>query len=706
AHLYDLSGEKGALVQAKKAISLQLKKRSGANLLAIVAAAEEIVREFTASSEVHIIKTLDTSDQVNMMLSDLENNIATALILVVFVIFVGMGVRNALLVALCIPFSMFISFVVLSMMGETLNMMVLFSLILALGMLVDNAIVIVENIYRHYTLGKSRLEAAVEGTREMTLPVVASTATTVGAFVPMLFWPDVMGQVMSYLPLTVIVVLLSSLFVALVINPTMTMIFMKRLPGADTSFDSESERPRYALAIKYRGALEYLLDRPYWTLINTGRLFVFSIFFLAAFGSGVEFFPNLDPKSVSLSVTPPEGVSLDRAVELCHKAEGRILGQPGSGYTRAVANLKYVSTSVLLTGRSGGIDGVLSGTSFGPGRIEIVFVDSEERTESSSLTVSEIRRRLDGLDEQGEWVTEPLLGAEFDVITPEEGPPSGKPVSIDIYGEDLGVMAGVIDDMKRLMVSLPAVVKPTDNANVSQPTLEWKIDGPRAGIFSMGPQAVGQILQIAVGGLGSGTIGHGDDEQDILLRMPRSYRANSDRFLDMSLPLQDGSSVALSSMATVSLRPGPVSINHKGGRRFLSAGAELQPGVREDSLVRESFRELVRNYAFPAGITYEFGGASVEEAKAQAFLAKAFLIAIFAILMILVLQFDSLAVPLIVISSVVLSLIGVFLGLVVFRIPFGIILSGIGVISLAGVVVNNAIVLLDAIRRFEARGLP
>lgn len=682
----------------QKSVTIEVMKKSGENILAMTDAVKRAIDELALPADVDVLVSLDQSKDVRMMLSDLENGIGTSLLLVLLVIFVGLGARNAFLVAWAIPFSMLISIIILSLLDITLNMIVLFSLILALGMLVDNAIVIVENIYRNYCLGLSRFQAALKGTSEVAWPVITSTATTVGAFLPLIFWPGVMGEFMGFLPKTVIVVLLSSLFVALVINPTLCALIMKRKKGAGKTIDPETERPKYKAVKVYGRMLELMLQRPYWTLTTAGVLLVLSITLYGVFGAGTEFFPNLDPNNVLCSIKPPEGVSIDESDRLSRQMEDRIFGRAGSGFEAPVDNMKSASVTVGL-GRGGGFgeEGV------GPVRTRIQFVDRDYRTESTADTLAEIRNRLEGLDRHGQRVTHPLYGAEFDVFQPEEGPPTGKPVSVDIFGEDLGSMTAVINDMKKIMAATDGVAKPTDDAATAQPTLEWRVDRARAGMFGLDQGQVASILQLAVGGIRSGTMGHGDDEKDILFRLPEAYRNDTDQLGNVTIPTAKGGSVPIVSVARAELVPGPVNINHFDRRRVLNAGAEVQPWIRADADVRARFQQKVSDYAFPPGITHRFGGAAEEQEKSTAFLKKAFFTAIFIISMVLVIQFNSVFVPMIVMASVVLSLIGVFTGLLVFDMPFGIIMSGIGVISLAGVVVNNAIVLLDAIRQIQKR---
>jgi multidrug efflux pump subunit AcrB len=480
ARLYDFTAADGdrsrnRYVEPRKSISIEVMKKSGENILAVTDAVQETIGGLALPEEVRVVTALDSSKDVRMMLSDLENGIGTSLILVLLVIFAGLGARNAFLVAWAIPFSMLISVIVLNLLDFTLNMMVLYSLILSLGMLVDNAIVIVENIYRNYSMGLSRPRAALVGTAEVAWPVITSTATTVGAFFPMVFWPGIMGEFMGFLPKTVIIVLSSSLFVALVINPTLAALIMKRKAGAVTHIDPESHRPTYRVVVWYGRLLELLLDRPVWTLSNSFVLLVLVFAVYGVFGSGTEFFPSLDPNEVIGSIKPPEGVSLEESDRLSLAFEDRVFGRPGSGFDEPVQNLKYATVTVGLEEGGGfGMEGL------GPIRARLQFVDRDYRTESTSVTLAEIRKRVEGLDRNGDRVTHPLYGAEYDAVKPQEGPPTGKPVSVDIFGEDLNQMTAVIRDMKGLMATTDGVAKPTDDAVTAQPTLEWTVDRARA----------------------------------------------------------------------------------------------------------------------------------------------------------------------------------------------------------------------------------
>ncbi len=706
ARVYDFTGTDGErpvgrYVAPRKSVSIEVMKKSGDNILAVTDAVRDTIERLALPPEVRVITALDVSKDVRTMVGDLENGIGTSLVLVLLVILVGLGARNAFLVAWAIPFSMLLSIIVLRVLDITLNMMVLYSLILALGMLVDNAIVIVENIYRHYNLGLSRAQAAIRGTSEVAWPVIASTATTVVAFLPMVFWPGTLGEFMAFLPKTVIIVLTSSLFVALVINPTLCALVMKRKKGPDAGVDPETERPTYPAVRAYGRLLEFMLDRPGWTLTTAFVLLVLVFAVYKVAGHGTEFFPSIDPKVVMASVTPPEGTSLEASDRMSRAMEDRLFGRPGSGYDRPVANLKHASVTVALTASGGfGQEGL------GPVVCRIEFVDRAVRTQPTTDTLVEIRNRIKGLDRDGNRVTHPLYGAEYDVVQPQEGPPTGKPVSIDIYGEDLGRMTAVARDMKRLMASVTGVAKPTDDAATAQPTLEWTVDRVRAGMLGLDQAAVGGALQMSVGGVRTGTFGHGDDEQDIVVRLPEAYRADTGRLGLVPIPTPLRRAVPVASVASADLVPGPVTIRHYDRKRVVTVGAEVQPWVRADADVRARFQQQVEAYAFPPGITYRFGGAAKEQDESTRFLSEAFVVALFLITLVLVVQFNSILVPGIVMTSVLLSFIGVFTGLLVFQMPFGIIMSGIGVISLAGVVVNNAIVLLDAVRQFQQRGQP
>ncbi len=709
ARLYDFTvggaaSADNTWVEPNPSISLHITKRLGVNVLDMAKAIDDSLARLPLPESIRIVKGVDMSKDVELMVADLENGIGTSLVLVLAVIFIGLGGRNAILVALAIPFSMLMGIIILHSTGETLNMMVLFSLILALGMLVDNAIVIVENIYRHYSLGLPRAKAAVVGTTEVMWPVITSTATTVGAFFPLLFWPGIMGQFMSFLPRTVIIVLLCSLFVALVINPTLAALTMRLKPGARTTIDPESQRPTYWLVRRYQTVLEFLLAHRHWTLATSFCLLVFILALYGAFGAGVELFPPTDPDNVNCSITPPEGISLAESDRLSREMEARLFGKPGSGFDQPVPNLKFASVVVGLAGVGDAGGGGLAEDNSGPVKVQVEFVDRELRTEPTTETIKKMRLRFDGIDDRGQRVAPPLFGADYDVILPQEGPPTGAPVSINIFGEDLNEMTRVVNDMKRIMAAVPGTVKPTDDAVTAQPTIEFLIDRSRAGMHRLDQGTIASIIQVAVGGMRTGTFGHGDDEQDILLRLPPEYRFDLDRLKNVTIPMTEGQAVPIISTASAELVPGPVTIKHSGKRRVLNVSADVQPGIRQDSDIRHTFQEQVAKHHFPPGITYEFGGAAEEEAAATSFLGKAFVIALFIILMVLVLQFNSVSISGIVLCSVILSLMGVFAGLLILRAPFGIIMTGIGVISLAGVVVNNAIVLLDAIAQFEQRG--
>ncbi len=704
ARTYDMRAKDGVnssktYRQPHKSVSLQVTKRSGENILRIADEVQAVFDRHPLPDAVTVVKGMDQSKTVNMMVSDLENGILTALILVLLVIVFGLGARNAFLVSLAIPFSMLMAICILRLIGETLNMMVLFSLILSLGMLVDNAIVIVENIYRHFALGATRIEAAMKGTAEVAWPVITSTATTVGAFFPLIFWPDVIGEFMSFLPKTVIVVLLCSLFVALVVNPTLASLIMKR-PKEKVLADPENERPAYWAVLKYKQLLDFLLERPYWTLATSVVLLVLTVTTYAAFGAGVEFFPEGEPSNLNCKVTPPEGSSLTAASDFCKAAEDRIMGAPGSGWDRPISNIKHVSVVISHDDAGGGFFGGQGAVHF-----NIEFVDRELRTESTVASLEDARSRIEGLDRDGNQITYPLFGAEYEVERSQEGPPTGQPISIDIYGQDLNEMARIARDMRQLMAATKGASKASDNAATAAPTLEWKVDLERAGTLGLDQDTVSNFITMSVGGYRSGTIGHGDDEQDILFRLPRIYRSSTGRIGSVYVPTPAGGSVPIASVAAAKLVPGPVTINHFDRKRVISAGAEVQPGIRADATIRKEFQDKVKAYNFPTGVTYRFGGAAQEEEASKMFLMQAFLIAIFVIVIVLVLQFNSVWVTAIVMCSVILAQMGVFMGLLVLRMPFGIIMTGIAVISLAGIVVNNAIVLLDAIRQWETKGL-
>jgi CzcA family heavy metal efflux pump len=655
-------------------VTLSIKKRTGENIIevsdqvfAILGAAEPLLPH-----GVEYTVTLNESKDIKRMVSELENNILTALVLVLTTLFLFLGVRSSLLVALAIPFSFFISFIILQAMGITLNMVVLFSLILALGMLVDNAIVMVENIYRHLEEGKDRVEAARIAAKEVGWPIIASTVTTLCAFGPMLFWPDIMGEFMSYLPKTLIIVLSASLFVALVINPVVASATLKA--GGRRS---RKDKDHTLLIQAYRVVLRYALNHR--ALVVFIAIFMLIGTMAAYFGSGpeVELFPETDPNRSYIQIEAPQGTNLETTNGLALEVESIINSEE---------DLKYVTGEVGVASDFGGGEARKA-------TVSVEFVERDERQESSAVVADRMREML------GQ-----ITGADIKVEKERMGPPVGAPVEIEFIGADVEVLSGLVENAKALIADVPGLVDVKDDLSRAKPEIAFHVDREKATLMGLSTIEISNTIKAAVNGWRIGDYREGEDEYGIIARLPEKNRQSINQIESLLIPTAKGDPVPLSSVATLEMRSGYGSISHLDQMRLSRISANTA-GRSSIEVLKDVQARLART-ELPAGYTIDYAGDQEEQQRSSAFLSKAFVIAIFLIFLVLLTQFNSLAQSMIVISSVVLSLMGVFLGLMITGMPFGIIMTGIGVISLAGVVVNNAIVLIDYINLLrEEEGL-
>jgi len=680
-------------------VTLAIKKRAGANILDVTTEAKELAAEHaqTWPDAVTWRALGDQSKSIRDMVSELQNNIITALLLVVGVIVAFMGWRPSVFVAISIPLSMLASMLVLELLGFTLNMIVLFSLILALGMLVDNAIVVVENVYRHKEMGKGNVEAAVDGTEEVAVAVAASTATTVAAFLPLAFWTGIMGEFMGFLPKTVIIVLLMSLVVAVGVLP---VLMARLLPERVEGTDSRDEELRHAeldpIMERYRRFLKTCIDWRY-TTFGLGLLaFVLTFTVYSFFNHGSEFFPQTEPERATIGITLPQGADVDttdrvvRAVELILSTEGNI------------------DTWAADVGVSAG-GNELQGSSARPNeaRVTVDFLpdrntakpDEAQRVEPTSLTVDRLRQKVQSIP-----------GAKITVEPQEMGPPVGKPINIEVSGEDYDAVGEVVMQMRRrLGDTVDGLADLDDNYGVGRPELRLRIDRGAAKRVGVSTAAVGNAVRTAIAGGVATTLRDGEDEIDIVVQLSPEYREDLQRVLDLRLPGREDTSpdtfpVPISAVASYELVGGSSGIAHIDQDMVITITGDVAEGFNENA-VRGNVQAFLDDYELPEGMSTALTGANEEQEESMRFLVRAFAIAVALILLVLVTQFDSITMPAIILATVVLSLIGVLWGLLLTGTPFGIIMTGIGVISLAGVVVNNAIVLLDYVQQLQARGL-
>lgn len=718
-------------LDGREAVNISVKKRSGENIIAIADQVDELIQRRipTWPNGTQITKLMDQAKDIRQMVADLENNIISGLILVVVVLFFALGIRNAVLVGIAIPFSMLLSFMVLYALEITLNMVVLFSLTLALGMLVDNAIVIVENICRYMEQGVPRIEAAMKATSEVAYPVIGSTLTTLAAFFPMIFWPGIMGEFMKYLPITLIVTLTSSLFVALVINPALTAIFARparfsrpamRADDIEASGEKPIEIKGFLLESYSRFLNGSLNHRAPVILISFALLvLLFQIWVLAVgLERPVEFFPSIDPKSAYVNIDPPEGADLDYIDRIVKTAEMAVCGmgdektgkahmlpldryeeshQPKPHRTAGgeeflasgdLENIEHIYAKVVETG------GGVSFESNLPNHIGIQFIDLEDRKHPSALDLEEIRARVRGIP-----------GARITVAEQEEGPPTGAPINIEISGDNFQVLGGIAKNIREVIEQIPFVEDVQDDYVEGIPSILVNIDRQKAALFGLSTNTIGFALKTAYNGLDISTYREGDEDYDITVKLPEGDLMVTDVLHKLMIPTPSGMLVPLTTLASISYSGSIgdiVRINHE---RVVTVKANVDETKIPGAVARLQAEDMLKDFPLPAGYRLKFTGEEEHQKESEEFLSKAFMIAIFLIFLILVTLFNSVSQPLIILTSVILSLGGAFLGLTAIKASFGIIMSGVGVISLAGVVVNNAIVLIDYTNKLRERGM-
>lgn len=673
ARVHDGYAEQETLsrINGKDCITLGVKKRVGENIVRIAGEIKKLLEEVEPklAEGVSVSIRQDQSKFIKDLVTDLENNIISGLILVLAVLLFSMGIRNAFFVAIAIPLSMLISFIVLMAMGITLNFVVLFSLILALGMLVDNSIVIVENIYRHVAEGATRKQAALRATQEVAWPVITSTLTTLLVFAPLLFWPGIMGEFMSYLPITTITVLTASLFVALVINPVVAANFLK--PGKQKVFDDSGEA-KGSILHAYQKVLRWSLDRPTLVLFLAIGAFVGVVMLYIKYNAGIEFMPNTTPERGQATITAPQGTVLGqtdnwaKAVETIAKNED---------------NMKDVIANVGTGGDwfSGGGGGSPTHKAL----LNLEFKDRHDRTHSTWDTVANIREKIGKLP-----------GAEYRVDVEEMGPPTGEPVSIEIYGDDFDELNRQAAKAKELIASIKGVVDIKDDYVAGKPEIRIDIDRDRAMLRKVNTQGISMAVRAAVNGMEASVLREGDDEYEIIVRFEEKYRTSIEDILNIRVTGEDDVQIPLRDVAKVYTTGGLGSINHIDQKRTIKVTSDVADKSAAEVMV-DVKKLLAEKLKLPAGYALRFSGEDKEQQEAQDFLVKAFGIGFMLMLVVLITQFNSVLRPTIILSSVVMSMMGVLAGLLITGDKISVLMTGLGVISLAGVVVNNAIVLID-----------
>ena len=681
-------------IDGRESVSLSVQKRSGSNIIELTDRLKAEVERLRGTWPPGVEATFlaDQSKEIRIMVADLENNVLTGVVLVVIVLFFTMGLRNALFVGAAIPLSMLLTFIVVQLAGMTLNMMVLFSLVLAVGMLVDNSIVVVDNIYRHMQEGKSAFEAAQIGTREVGGAVLNSTLTTIGAFVPLFFWPGIIGDFMSILPIAVCIALAASLVIAFTSNPTLAAAYMRPHTERTVTVNDQAGVPADAglggrVLVFYRESLAWALGHRGLVLGGTLALFVVVILLYGKFHHGTELFPETDPRQIWASVETPPGTRLEQTDAIVRELEHR-LGDLPDIRVRAAATGSGATGDEFSGGRSEGGDPTR-------GRVTLDLLDMEDRSQSSFATLEEARRRVRGIP-----------GATINVERPIEGPPVGDPLSIELTGDDFARLGEIAERIQREIADIPGLATLDNDFDLARPEVIVRVDRDQAARLGLSTALIARTLRTAINGTEASQFREGEDEWDITVRFAPGARSSLADLQRLVVVNEDGEQIPLETVAEVTTGAALQSIQHKDRRRVVTiAGKVTTPEQAQP--VRAEAEKRIREMPnlLPPGYAVRFAGQSEDEEESTAFLSKAFLYALILVLLLIVGQFNSYAVPFIIMTSVVMSMIGVLAGLVLTGTPFGIIMTGIGVISLAGVVVNNAIVLLDYAEQLRARGM-
>ncbi len=684
-----------ARVDGHGAVALEVSKRTGENIIDTVAkvralvAAERGEWPETLRQAVEVGFHNDRSGKIRQMLGDLQNNVIAAILLVMIVIVWALGLRSAALVGVAIPGSFLTGILVLGAAGLTINMVVLFALILAVGMLVDGAIVVTEYADRKMSEGESPSASYGLASKRMAWPIIASTATTLAAFLPLMFWPGVVGEFMKFLPLTLMATLAASLLMALIFVPTLGAAISRKGTAATQNAGGEDTIAKQ-LAGGEAGHLDQIggftgtylkflagaLRHPLKVLVAAVALLVGVQLAYAQFGRGVEFFPDVEPERVKLEVKARGNLAVREKDALMAEVEAPVLavsaerGEFDAVYTRTGEDSQSQEADDII------------------GTITLELADWWKRRKADAI-LADIAGR-----------TKDIAGVVVDTRKDEAGPPIGKPVQVQLATRYPALLDAAVAKVRAGLEGIDGLINIEDNRPL--PGIDWEItvDRAQAAKFGANVDLIGRTVQMVTTGikLGEYRPDDTDDEIDIRARYPESYRTLGQ--LDMLRAETASGAVPISNFVERHAKPRVGKINRSDGRRVMTIKADVAPGLLADDKTRE-VQAWIKHAGLDHRIEVKFKGESEEQDKAKDFLGKAFAVALFIMAVILVTQFNSFYSAFLILSAVVMSTIGVFIGLMVTEQPFGIVMGGIGVIALAGIVVNNNIVLIDTFDRLK-----
>ena len=659
-------------VNGESAVVLDVRKRVGANIISVVESARTVIDESAPliGDDVKVSYLFDDSKDVRGLLSDLGNNVAAAVIIVMVVVLAILGIRNATLVGLAIPGSFLMGITALNFMGVTMNIIVLFSLILVAGMLVDGVIVTTEYADRKTASGMSRREAYKLGAQRMAWPIISSTLTTLMVFMPLLVWPGIVGQFMKYLPITVICVLVASLFMALIFIPVLGgMIGKKNVDKGGVS----ATAPRV-----YRSLLKISIRFPALTMLAVVGVIVFAFMGYGRAGLGVAFFPDIEPDQAQVQVLARGDLSAKERDNIVRVAE------------TSIAPVSGVQDFYTQSFRAG--DGGNQTPRDSIGTIRTVFTDWNEREKASSL-----------MDQMRDLVAN-LAGAEVSITQQQEGPGGAQPIKIELLGNDSDELAAATSAVVARMDELGGFVDVTDSRPL--PGMEWTLvtDRDAASRHGVSISGLGTMIKMLTRGVRISDFRPDDteDELDVVMRFMGDQR-NLDRLKELRVPAADGSYIPLSVFASLEPKAKRGNIERLDGQRYMYINSDVATGMQAP----ERFEALKASLAaspLTQDVEVKYGGEDEDIQETQTFLSQSFLMSLVLMVIVLMIQFRSGWQSFVTMSAIVMSTGGVVLGLWATNQPFGVVMCGLGVISLAGIVVNNNIVLIDTFNEYQARG--
>ena len=672
-----------ARINGQPALALEVKKRSGANIILTVEDVKERIAELQADwpETVRVDFLQDQSEQVEELLTDLEANVIAAVILVMIVIVFSMGLRSAILVGLAIPGAFLAGVTALWVLGYTMNIVVLFSLILVVGMLVDGAIVTTELADRKLQDGCSPKEAYAFAAKRMAWPIIASTATTLSVFFPLLFWTGMVGEFMKFLPITVLLTLFASLFMALIFIPVVGGWIGKRQPQSARSkaalHNAEFGDPREIGGVTgaYVRLLERAILRPGATLLFAIALLLGAFGLYGQLGNGMNFFPSVEPDFMQVQVRARDNASIYERDRLVRLVENKLLsyGEVATVYARSVMSAGQGDEETI-------------------GTLQLELTEWDERRKAAVIG-SDIR--ADVAD---------LAGINVQVLTEDGGPAAGKPINLQLIGGTPEAQSAAVDTVRDAMATIGGFTDITDTRPLPGVELSINVNRVEAARFGADVSLLGQAVQLLTQGIEVASYRPGDIDGtlDIRVRFPHEERSLAE-LGNLRVPTTSGL-VPIANFVSFAPTERVGTIRRIDERRVVTVEANLASGVLLTDQVSK-LTAAMEEQGLPSGMTYSFAGEAEDQTEAMVFLVGAFISAILLMFLILLMQFNRFYQALIVMSAIIFSIAGVLLGLMVTGRPFGVVMGGIGVIALAGIVVNNNIVLIDTYNQLKAAGL-